>query len=103
MPSPRSMTSSCWLTEPMSANGCQKRVVAVCTAMAEDGIALRSHASVQRSKSARASAAERERHVAGERDRRVEHDAALEVADQEDEPAAVGAALAYSGAAAWTR
>src|ERR671925_358179 len=35
------MTSSRSLTAPMSANGCQKRVVAVVTAMAEDGIALR--------------------------------------------------------------
>src|SRR5215217_5861804 len=34
------MSSSCWLTEAMSANGCQKRVVAVLTAMARDGSAL---------------------------------------------------------------
>src|SRR3954471_13127674 len=40
--------NSSWVTEPMSANGCQKRVVAVLTAMAGDGSDLPGGTGVQR-------------------------------------------------------
>src|SRR4051794_18678831 len=75
----------------MSANGCQKRVVAVLTAMGQDGTAPPSRAGVQCSIAPRASAADRDAHAAA-------LDAELGLGERAEVRAHVGRDLATSRA-----